>query len=339
MDRTRPDVARVRMADVARRAGVGTITVSRALRDPERVSPEVRKRVRLAVEATGYVPNLAAGTLKSQRSRMVAAIVPTLRNSIFADTVEGLADGLRAHGYQLLLASSGYSPPAEEAILRNLLGQQPVAVVLTGTEHTPAVRKLLRVRRIPVVETWDLTDDPIDRVVGFSNFEASRRLTHALAARGYRRIAFAGTPVTVERRSAQRRAGYLRAIEELGQAPDVVELGDLALSIDAGARVVEQLLARRASPDALFLVNDLVAFGALQACHRRGVLVPTGLAIAGFGDFEIAPAANPPLTTVRIPGDAIGRVAAQRVVEALAGAAGTPRVLDLGFEIVMRGST
>ena len=330
--------ARPRMADVARRAGVATITVSRALATPERVSADVRERVRAAVEASGYVPNLAAGTLKSQRSRMVAAIVPTLRNSIFADTVEGLAEGLRVQGYQLLLASSGYSMQAEEEILQNLLGQQPVAVVLTGTRHTPAVRAMLRGRRIPVVETWDLSDEPIDRVVGFSNLEASRQLTHALAARGYRRITFAGTPPDVERRSGQRQAGYLRAVEELGLVPDVIELGDLAVSIDAGARAVDQLLARPRPPEALFMVNDLVAFGAVQACQRRGVPVPAALAIAGFGDFEVARSSHPSLTTVRVPGDAIGRVTAERVVAALSGNDTAPRVLDLGFEVVMRGS-
>ncbi len=335
---TKAPAARPRMADVARRAGVATITVSRALATPERVSADVRERVRAAVEASGYVPNLAAGTLKSQRSRMVAAIVPTLRNSIFADTVEGLAEGLRVQGYQLLLASSGYSMQAEEEILQNLLGQQPVAVVLTGTRHTPAVRAMLRGRRIPVVETWDLSDEPIDRVVGFSNLEASRQLTHALAARGYRRITFAGTPPDVERRSGQRQAGYLRAVEELGLVPDVIELGDLAVSIDAGARAVDQLLARPRPPEALFMVNDLVAFGAVQACQRRGVPVPAALAIAGFGDFEVARSSHPPLTTVRVPGDAIGRVTAERVVAALSGNDTAPRVLDLGFEVVMRGS-
>ncbi len=227
---------------------------------------------------------------------------------------------------------------AEEEILQNLLGQQPVAVVLTGTRHTPAVRAMLRGRRIPVVETWDLSDEPIDRVVGFSNLEASRQLTHALAARGYRRITFAGTPPDVERRSGQRQAGYLRAVEELGLVPDVIELGDLAVSIDAGARVVDQLLARPRPPEALFMVNDLVAFGAVQACQRRGVPVPAALAIAGFGDFEVARSSHPPLTTVRVPGDAIGRVTAERVVAALSGNDTAPRVLDLGFEVVMRGS-
>jgi LacI family gluconate utilization system Gnt-I transcriptional repressor len=286
--------------------------------------------VRAAIEATGYVPNLAAGTLKSQRSRMVAAIVPTLRNTIFADTAEGLADGLRAHGLQLLLASSGYSVEAEETILLNLLGQQPVAVVLTGTRHTARVRALLGDRRL--------------RVVGFSNLEAARRMTLELAARGHRRIAFAGTPPEVERRASQRLDGYRQAMAELGLAPDVVLLEELGVTIASGGRAAEALLARPQPPDAVFLVNDVAAFGAVQACQRLGVAVPGRLAIAGFGDFEIATAANPPLTTVRIYGERIGRTAARLIVERLSGGAGAPpdasepRVIDLGFEIVIRQS-
>jgi LacI family gluconate utilization system Gnt-I transcriptional repressor len=330
------------MVDVARRAGVGTITVSRALRSPHLVSTAVRDRVNAAIEATGYVPNLAAGTLKSQRSRVVAAIVPTLRNTIFAETVEGLAEGLAEHGLQLLIASSGYSMQAEASILRNLLGQQPVAVVLTGTRHAPRVRELLRERRLPVIETWELSDDPIDRVVGFSNFEAARRMTHALAARGHRRIAFAGAPPGFEHRAAQRLDGYRAAMAELGLAPDVVTLDELGVTIASGERALAALLARAVAPDAAFFVNDVAAFGATQACQRLGVAVPGRLAIAGFGDFELARASNPALTTVRIPGDRIGRTAARMIVERLAGDAladRDDRAVDLGFEIVMRDST
>jgi LacI family gluconate utilization system Gnt-I transcriptional repressor len=334
------------MADVAARAGVGTITVSRALRTPERVSAEVRERVRAAIEATGYVPNLAAGTLKSQRSRMVAAIVPTLRSAIFAETVDALADGLLAQGLQLLIGASGYSIEAEEAILRTLLGQQPVAVVLTGTHHAPGVRTLLRARRLPVVETWDLADDPIDRAVGFSNFEAARAMTLALGARGYRRITFVGTPPGIEHRAAQRLAGYRAAMAGLGLEPDVAMLDELGVTIASGERAAEALLDRAMPPQAAFFVNDVTAFGAVQVCQRRGVPVPEGLAIAGFGDFELARASNPPLTTVRIPEALIGATAARLVLERLAEGAdadpaadpAAPRCVDLGFEVISRKS-
>lgn len=330
------------MSDVALRAGVGTITVSRALKTPHLVSPAVRERVLEAVQATGYVPNLAASTLKSHRSTIVAAIVPTLRNAIFAQTTDALAEGLRAHGYQLMLASSGYSPAAEEEILRHLMGQQPAAVVLTGTGHTRAVRQLLAQRRMPVIETWDLTERPIDRVVGFSNFEAMRQMTRTLADRGYQRIAFAGSAAGAEARATQRLKGYLQAMTDLGRTPCTVELPGLALDIASGTLAMDKLMALDPAPDAAIFVTDVLAFGASQACQRLGIAVPGQLALAGLGDFELAGASHPPLTTVRIPGEQIGRTAAHMIAEMLSNdpqrVAAVPRVVDLGFEIVMRAS-
>jgi LacI family gluconate utilization system Gnt-I transcriptional repressor len=214
-----------------------------------------------------------------------------------------------------------------------------VAVVLTGIAHAPGVRELLRERGMPVVETWDLADDPIDRAVGFSNLEAARRMTHAIAARGHRRIAFVGTPPDQERRAAQRLDGYRVAMAELGLDADVAMLDELGVTIASGERAAAALLARPVPPQAAFFVNDVAAFGAVQACRRLGVDVPGQLAIAGFGDFELARASNPSLTTVRIDGGLIGRTAARMVIERLHGeAADGPRTIDLGFELVSRES-
>jgi LacI family gluconate utilization system Gnt-I transcriptional repressor len=330
--------SRPRMADVASRAGVAAITVSRALRDPASVSPEVRKRVTAAVKALGYVPNLAAGTLKSQRSQIVAAIVPTLQSSIFAETVQGLSDELRAQGYQLLLANSGYSTSEEEALVAALLGRQPEGIVLTGVKHTRKLRDLLAGVSIPVVETWDLADDPIDMMVGFSNFAAAREITLALAERGYRHIAFAGVPPDSEPRSARRQAGYVQAMTERG-LPQFIDTDiEVGLVIRNGGDALERLLARHPEIDAVFFANDPLAFGALQRCQRRGWAVPGRIAVAGFGDFEIARETIPTLTTVRIPGYDIGRTAARMILERGRNVRPAAQVVDLGFELVFRES-
>jgi LacI family gluconate utilization system Gnt-I transcriptional repressor len=129
---------------------------------------------------------------------------------------------------------------------------------------------------------------------------------------------------------------------ELGRAAQIITLDDLGVTFASGERAVGQLLARKRPPDAVFFVNDVVAFGAAQACLRLGVAVPGQLAIAGFGDFELARASNPPLTTVRIPGEQIGRTTARLIVERLDAGdpplAGLERVVDLGFEIISRES-
>lgn len=327
-----------RLADVARAAGVSAMTVSRALRMPGRVAPETRARVEEAVRALGYVPNLVAGALRSQRSRIVVAIVPTLTSSIFAETVEGMTEALRAQDHQLLLANSGYAPETEEDLVRAFLGRRPDGMILTGVHHTAGARAQLRAAGIPVVETWELGDAPLDMNVGFSNRDAGRRLAEALVARGYRRIAFAGVDPAVEARSRRREQGYRDAMAAAGRAPVVLRLDeDRGLTIRSGARAAAALLAARPRIDAVMFANDFPAFGALTECARRGVRVPGDLAIAGFGDFEVARESHPALTTVRVPGREMGRRAAAMVLDRLAGRASEPRV-DLGFEVVLRES-
>lgn len=327
------------MADVARVAGVSAITVSRALRTPGRVAPETRARVDAAAQALGYVPNLVAGALKSQRSRIVVAIVPTLVSAIFAETVEGMTEVLRDQGYQLLLANSGYAAETEETLVRAFLGRRPDGIILTGVHHTEGARAQVRAAGIPVVETWETTDHPIDMNVGFSNRAAGRALTEALLARGYRRIVFAGLAPAAELRSRRREEGYRAAMRAAGLQPAVHRLDDVdrGLTMRSGARAAVALLAARPRCEAVMFANDFPAFGALAECARRGVAVPGGLAIAGFGDFEVAREAHPALTTVRVPGREMGRRAAAMILERLAGRAVEPRV-DLGFEVVLRES-
>src|SRR5438552_2745098 len=142
----------VRLADVARRAGVSAITVSRVLRTPEKVAPVTRARVSVAMQELGYVPNLVAGALASARTRGIAVLLPTIGNSIFTSTVEGLASALEPRGYALLLAESGYDPVREERMLTALLARRPEALIIVGSPATLAGIALLKRAAIPVVE-------------------------------------------------------------------------------------------------------------------------------------------------------------------------------------------
>ena len=168
---------RRRMEDVARHAGVSQMTVSRALRTPDKVAPATRARIAAAIAELDYVPDLVAGGLAARRSRLVAVIVSTLENSIFAATVQGLDAALRDQGYAVLLGSSDYSREGEEELLRAVLGRRPDGIVLTDYVHTPAAQRLLRAAGIPVVETWELPAAPLDLAVGFSNLAAARAMT------------------------------------------------------------------------------------------------------------------------------------------------------------------
>ena len=167
--RARRGSGRITLADVAKLAGVSPITVSRALNTPEQLTPDTLQRVREAVERTGYVPNTLAGGLASARSRLVAAVVPTIAGPVFLETIQALTEALAESGYQLMLGQGGYSNAREDALLDAIIGRRPDGIVLTGIMHSAGGRRRLLAAGIPVVETWDLTPTPIDMLVGFSH--------------------------------------------------------------------------------------------------------------------------------------------------------------------------
>jgi len=329
----------VTMQDVARAADVSTITVSRVLRTPEKVRAETRARVMGAVRALGYVPDQVAGSLSSRESRVVAALVSTLAGSIFASTVDGLAQSLREQGHQLLLGTTEYSSASEEELIATALSRRPDGVVLTSGDHTPAARRMLVAAALPVVEVWELPEAPIDMAVGFSNIEAGRAITRFLHDIGRRRIGFVGGLQEGDRRGRLRYQGYAGVLAERGLGPPraVSDSGIISM-VERGARNFVELMQRWPDTDAIFCASDSVALGTLSEARRRGYRVPEALAVAGFGDFEFAGEFGLGLTTVRIPGYAIGAEAGRMIVRRKQGDTDAPRIVDVGFEIVRRGS-
>ena len=168
--------------DVAREAGVSLITASRALGNPGIVSKPTIERVRAAVRKTGYVPNLLAGGLKSRRSMTVAGLVPIISVPQFLPTVQALTEALDDAGYQLLLGQSGYDHAREEKLVDTMLGRRPDGIVVTGLLRSQRAREQLRRVGVPVVETWDLGERPLDMMVGFSHRDVGRAVARFFLA-------------------------------------------------------------------------------------------------------------------------------------------------------------
>lgn len=324
------------MEDVARAAGVSLVTVSRAINHPDKLSADTLAAVRAAIEQLGYVPNLMAGSLASNRSRIVAAIVPTIANLVFSETLEALARTLADGGYQLLLGQSGYRAGDEMALVDAFLGRRVDGLVLTGSLQSPQLRARLKRAGLPVVQTWDLGGPVLDMQVGFSNAEAGGAAARHLIDRGYRQLAFIGAE---EERSRQRLEGFRAAAAERGLAEVPAELILPPAQVDdAGPRFAD-LLARRPEVDAVFCNNDLLATGVLFECQRRGWAVPGRMAVMGFGDLPIARAAWPRLSTVQVRRARIGERAGQMLLTRLSGQAPEAAVVDIGFEVIAREST
>jgi len=323
------------MSDVARAAGVSLVTVSRAVNEPDRVKPETLRTVRAAMQKLGFVPNLTAGSLASRRSRIIAAIVPTIANLVFSETVDSLSRTLADGGYQLLLGQSGYRLGEEAALVDAFIGRRVDGLVLTGDGQSQELRDKLRRAGLPVVQTWELSDNPIDMQVGFSNKAAGHAAATHLLAHGHRRLAFIGAQ---EIRSMQRLEGFREAAAASGGEVVAELIRPPALVDGAGPRFA-QIRAARPDVTAVFCNNDLLAAGVLFECHLRGLRVPDHVAVLGFGDLAMARATSPRLSTVQIRRAEMGERAAQMLLARLTNEPLSTKSVDLGFEVIARGST
>jgi LacI family gluconate utilization system Gnt-I transcriptional repressor len=318
--------------DVAREAGVSLITASRALSNPGVVSDKTLERVREAVARTGYIPNLLAGGLKSKRSMTIAGLVPIISVPQFLPTIRTLTETLDAAGYQLILGQSGYDYSREERLIDTMLARRPDGIVVAGLVRSEQTRERLRRLAIPVIETWDLSDRPIDVVVGFSHLKVGSAVAGYFLSRGWERVAIATGD---DQRAMQRLEGFRAAF---GRDVPIVKV-PAPSNLAVGRRALAELLEREPKLQAISCSSDGLAQGVLVEAASRGLRVPEDLAVCGFGDADFAAHLLPSLTTVHVDGAEIGRRAAQLMLERCNGNAVEQPVVDLGFRIVERQST
>ncbi len=324
------------MKDVALAAGVSVMTVSRAFKLDTSVSEATRARIRTIAEDLGYVFDSTAANLRTQKTNFVAVTIPSINNANFADTVGALSDRLAQAGMQVLLGHSGYDVAQEEVLVEQLLRRRPEAIVVTGGRHTERTRKMLLNAGIPVVETWDLPDDPIEHVVGFSNAATMAGMVDYLVAKSMARIAFIGGDTDGDTRGADRRRGFVAAMQARGlDANRLIGAGKPPISMREGASAMGQLLNDFPDTQAVICVSDLSAFGALTECQRRGVRVPQDIAIAGFGAYEIAGISHPTITTINPHPRLIGTQTAELILQVLDTARGVrgPQRLEIDWDL------
>lgn len=328
---------RVTLADVAARAGVATMTASRAIHAPDKVSEALRLRVQAAVAELNYVPNRAARMLASERSGVIAVLVPSLANAVFTAVLDGIQDALREQDYQILIGNTHYRDEEEEKLLAAWLQSQPDGVLLCGLQHSERVQALLRDSATPWVAMMDVGSRPDQLSVGFSQFEAGQAMARYLLDKGYRAPGFIGAQL--DERTLRRAEGWRSVVQQAGcydarRELLVAEPSTIAL----GAELLGRLLAVAPECDAVFCCNDDLAQGAVYQCQRRGIRVPGQLAIAGFNDLPASAWMNPSLTTIGTPRYRIGFEAARLLQAAIRGEPISTPCLDLGFTVMARES-
>ena len=329
---------RVTLADVASAAGVSPITVSRALRGERAVDAALVARVQAAVTKLGYVPDPAARALASRHSSHVAVLIPMLSNALFVDLLEAVQTTLRVAGYQTLMAVTHYDASEEEHLLREQLLHRPAGLLVTGLERSDATRRLIAQSGVPCVHLMEASAPAGMYSVGFSQQDAGADLTRHLLSKGRLRIAFAGAQL--DARTLQRLDGYRRVLRAAGLHDAKLEwLNPAPSSLALGGQMFEQIMSQQPPVEAIFFGNDDLAQGALLTALRLKIKVPKQVAIAGFNDLTGSDHMLPPLTTVHTPRAEIGSAAASMLIKLMKGEAVEAPCVDVGYSLVVRGST
>ncbi|HWI80566.1 LacI family DNA-binding transcriptional regulator [Ramlibacter sp.] len=335
-----PPATRTRTAakDVALLAGVSTATVSRALNTPEHVDPATLQRVREAMAKLRYVPHGVARSLRSQRSRMIGAIVPSFDYALYARTTSALQQLLSAHGYAVVLAEHDYDLGQELQVTRHLIEHGVDAFVFVGVEHDPRLYALLEDYGRPFVLTWGVDAARRWPCIGFDNRAAGYQMARHLLQLGHRRFGMISAPTEGNDRGRERGLGIRAALTEAGLSLPDSQVQYARITLAAAQEAMERLLALPQPPTAVLATNDVLAVGAMMACRAAGVRVPQDVSITGVDNTDLGATQTPGLTSVRTPIVEIGRAAAEQLIARLDGREFVANQ-SLPFDLVFRGST
>lgn len=327
----------VGLRQVARAAGVSTATVSRAINKPDVVSPDLRRRIGAVIDRLGWVPDGAARALATRRSGVFGAVFPTITHGDFARAAHAIQEELLQRGYTLLLACSEYDPAQEYQQARKFVERGVDALILVGQPHHPDLTAFLERRRIPTINTFVYDKTAHGTCVGPDNREALFRLTTYLAELGHASFGAIAQSAENNDRALARMAGITDALAARGLAirPQHLLIGKW--SIDEGRSMFRRMMATDPRPTAVICGNPYLAIGAVLEAGAMRLRVPDDISIVGYDDVEIMAHLSPPLTTIRVDGDTVGRRAVAHLVARIEG-----KEADVPFEcaadIVIRKS-
>ncbi len=332
--------ASIKLADVARAAGVSTATASRALNFPERVLPGTRERVEDAIRSLNWIPHGAAKALASHRTRTIGALIPTLGHQTIAAMLDALQQELGSAGYTLLL---GRPDPSPERTLRQaskMLEHRIEALILMGEAQPPSLMEFLDRRGAFYVIGYTSGRDGKKNCIGFDNYLEMSKLVEHLLGLGHTNLglltrSFDGNDRIRQRVQAVRDCLARQGLAIRPQHDVIVE----SWQIGAGREGMQRILnAEGPRPTAVVCANDYLAAGAVIEAKASGLDVPRDISVTGFDDLELAAQIDPPLTTIRVPAPQVGFSIARFIIDTLEnGSAVLPERLPA--ELVIRGST
>ena len=332
----KPTDRAVRVEDVARVAGVSPITVSRALRTPEKVKPATLERVLEAVKETGYQVNAIASSLRSGQSAFVTVFVASLQNVHYAAAMQGMLDVFEGSRFHLMFAQIGYAEDLSAGQIRGMLPFKPAAVVFSGIVRDEGARHFLRSLNLPILEMWGETEEAIDMLVASPGREGGRLMGEHFGEQGYERIAYVGHTST---RASHRIAGFEAGLGRHGKKVSLLLPAEGTQEMEDGVRALEQVLAQLPDCDAIMFGTDVMAAGALVRAQELGLTMPHRIAIAGYGDLFFAAHTRPKLTSVHTGPYEVGQIAGRLLRQRLDTGKVDKPIIQVPLRLEVRGST
>ncbi|CRL60483.1 MULTISPECIES: LacI family DNA-binding transcriptional regulator [Proteus] len=314
--RKRRNTGRVTLQDVAKHAGVGSMTVSRALRTPELVSDKLREKVNLAVEELGYIPNASAGALASAQSHIIAVLLPSFTDRASADFMQSLQQILNRHQYQILVGCYEHQPHKANDVINMLLQSNPAALVAFGSQLSPTHFLHISNANVPVVSVASQSDEQAAISIDCSYEQAAYDLTNHLVSQGKRCIGYIGA-LQGQRLHHQQITGWSRALlKNYLNAEQSVTTPDPA-SMAYGRQALTEILLRQPELDAVICSHESIALGMIFECQRRLIKIPQDLAIACLEGSENSDQISPSLTTIRFDYHKMGKEAGKHLIALL----------------------
>jgi LacI family transcriptional regulator len=328
----------VGLRQVASVAGVSTATVSRVINQPETVSAELRTRIEMVIKALGWVPSGTARALATRRTNTIGAVFPALALGDFARALDAMQDELSARNYTLLLARSRYDAQQEHRQIVKLVERGVDGLILVGKTRPPALDEFLAQQKVPHVNTFVYGNDTPAPCIGPDNEAALVRMTAYLLGLGHRRFGMIAQSTVNNDRAAARRDGVVAELARQGIAILPAHLVEGHWGVEEGRQLIRKLVAVPPRPTAVICGNSLLAVGALLEAQAMGIRVPEEMSIVGYDDIELMSHLPVPITTVRVPGEEIGRDAARWLLARVGNKEPDVR-FEYEAEIVIRASS
>lgn len=336
-EKRRKNTGKTTLAEVAKRVGVSTMTVSRALRMPEKVNPELRTRIEAAVSELGYVPNLQARNLASADSSLVMGVVPSFSSPGFLAVSETLQAVLATQDYSMMFIESGQGGQSEEKAFAQIIAYNPAAIVQFNIDNISSCSQMLTNTGVPVIEIGAINREAEWVSIGVDYAAAIKKLVTSLVQTGYKNI---GLLCTASNNIMFRQvlSGWNSAMLSVNHSPHRVVTSHLPAGITTGLNLLNDIRITWPELDALVCTSDEIACGCIMACHGAGLKVPDSLALASLSGGTLAAVCSPALTAVEFPWSETGTFAGKVLLELLAGKS-TDKVIELPSTLQLRAST